>query len=489
VINATASLEVRKLLSSNFDKVSDLYKRLAGPEGDDRRRSERIKQELCSAEFDRIESPSLRLEKFVHLGGDTKRFEMEAVIACSKKITVKFSPLSSRLPSPGRKLTMKLMGRLIVNQAGGVLENAGLCLHRYFGCPYIPGSTIKGIARHAAWSEWVESRERNFAEKIVVVFGFPTGDAWKKGGREADPEDCLDDFIKSSHPNLFGENGLFSAFSGTVSFLSAFPVGRKAILVTDILNCHHMKYYNGDADYLRQSEGRAVDNESPNPQFFPAVEIGADFEFSIMPSRGLSDKVMEKIGLGEFDPMSFAEKYLQIGLEVYGIGAKTAAGYGWFKRDKEMEDVVAEQRKKEEVEAMAKKEEEDRMASLSPEERQALEYWKTITGDHDSYIISKFKEIKNLPEEERNNLLILCRTEARRIWLAQFKQFRAAEKEISVLEKQVAGLTGKKAAKQLKKLNRKKENVGKDLDKFRSRVEPVLEQAEADGIALPEVGS
>ena len=413
---------------------------------------------------EKLLSASLRLTKYARVN-ETGKGPIDWVCEGVMKL-----PATDFTDLPGAEsIIMRLRSNLIINQGGGVLENAGLCLHRFSGCPYIPGSAVKGTARHAAWHEWSESQDIELAKNIALTFGYPTN------------EDELDKFLKSKFPDLFGEKGKLATFAGTVSFLPAFPV-EKPELVVDIVNCHHTKYYQGNQ--------LPYDNENPIPIFFPAVEAGAQFEFVICPALRNWQHLAQVFGLKAFDPpINFALKYLRIGLEEQGIGAKTAAGYGWFKRDKEMEDVVAEQRKKEQVDVMAKKEEEDRMASLSPEERQALEYWKTITGDHDSYIINKFKEIKTLPEDERNNLLILCRNEARRIWLGQCKQFRAAEKEISVLEKQVAGLTGKKAAKQLKKLNKKKENASKNLDKFRSRVEPVLEEAAALGIALPEVGS
>ena len=53
----------------------------------------------------------------------------------------------------------QLQSRLLVNMAGGVMENAGLCLDR-FGLPCIPGSAVKGCARRAALAalhEWCET--------------------------------------------------------------------------------------------------------------------------------------------------------------------------------------------------------------------------------------------------------------------------------------------------------------------------------------------
>src|SRR6266571_1976735 len=56
-------------------------------------------------------------------------------------------------------LFAQLQSRLMVNMAGGVMENAGLCLDR-FGLPCIPGTAVKGCARRAAVAalhEWVEA--------------------------------------------------------------------------------------------------------------------------------------------------------------------------------------------------------------------------------------------------------------------------------------------------------------------------------------------
>ena len=50
----------------------------------------------------------------------------------------------------GVSIVAKLEGRMAINLAEGLIENAGICLDRLFGLPYIPGSAVKGIARHAA---------------------------------------------------------------------------------------------------------------------------------------------------------------------------------------------------------------------------------------------------------------------------------------------------------------------------------------------------
>src|SRR2546426_923971 len=60
--------------------------------------------------------------------------------------------------SPDQILFAQIQSRFMVNMAGGVMENAGLCLDR-FGMPYIPGTAVKGCARRMSIQELVEARE------------------------------------------------------------------------------------------------------------------------------------------------------------------------------------------------------------------------------------------------------------------------------------------------------------------------------------------
>ena len=77
-----------------------------------------------------------------------------------------------------------------------------------------------------------------------------------------------------------------------------------------MVNCHHPRYYAGNL-------GVATDDESPNPQFFPAVKENTEFVFSIVPLRPDANLVK-------------AKEWLVEAITTYGAGAKTSAGYGWF---------------------------------------------------------------------------------------------------------------------------------------------------------------
>ena len=277
-----------------------------------------ISEELkCLGVRENCESPSLRLTKYLEIGDKTKATEVNAVVACANKYVPQHVKETSLFTIPkqngtdGVTIVATLKSRLIVNQAGGILENAGLCLHRHFGYPYIPGSAVKGLARHAAWCEWKaeedEDKKLEIAKKIAEVFGYPTGD-----------KDGLDEFLK---PHV-------KECSGTVCFMAAEPVG-KAPLVTDIVTCHHADYY--------KNGGVALDNEEPNPQPFPTVESGAKFQFQIVPLRNCS-----------LDTLNWAKQWLISAITVYGIGAKTAAGYGWFAYE-DLSEVKADSKIMEEI--------------------------------------------------------------------------------------------------------------------------------------------
>ena len=253
-----------------------------------------VREILGGDKFPHCESPSLRLEKFVRIGDNAKREEIDAVVKCQRERGGKPRPLP--LPPGGVRFPARLKSRLIVNQAGGILENAGMCLHPHFGYPFIPGSAVKGVARHAAWCEWnaAEGAEKErLAHDIARVFGFPTND------------NSLDKFLAS-----LGDD---TRRGGCVSFWAAEPEG-KASLVTDIVNCHHMKYYGSE-----NSSAVAHDDEQPNPQFFPAVAEGGLFLFTLVPVRGA--------GAAE---VALAKGWLIRALTENGVGAKTSAGYGWF---------------------------------------------------------------------------------------------------------------------------------------------------------------
>ncbi len=298
-----------------------------------------VKKLLGGEGFPLCQSPSLRLNKFVRLSGKTKGEEFSAVVQCHFKHSVPIPVVFSKDALRSKNavsFSATLAGNLIVNQAGGILENAGLCLHSHFGTPYIPGSAVKGVARHAAWVEWNEEKDetkkKEIAEKIAHVFGYPTGD-------------------KELDKYLVAQGWKDKASSGSICFMSAIP-NTVVKLVVDIVNCHHPDYYAGKVD-------TAYDNESPNPQVFPAVVKGVKFRFTLFPIKGRGEKYLE-----------MAKGWLIEAITTSGVGAKTAAGYGWFSYDPEEAKREEARRIKQEAEARQKAED---LAREEDEKRKAQE--------------------------------------------------------------------------------------------------------------------
>ncbi|HXK60583.1 MAG TPA: type III-B CRISPR module RAMP protein Cmr6 [Acidobacteriota bacterium] len=216
--------------------------------------------------------------------------------------------LESILPAARRSVFFrgKLQSRLIVNQAGGVIENAGLCLDPHFGIPYIPGSALKGIARAAALSLCKEQKADIF--EILAVFGWAPG---------AEDLRLLEDG---------GASLPYKAFSGTVAFLAAYPVS-ECRLVLDVVTCHHGEYYR-DLNIPMNRQ----DTEAPVPNVFPTIEGGCQFGFTLVCcDQARVQEARTRLSLSStFDPLEAAKKWLVQALTDHGVGAKTAAGYGWF---------------------------------------------------------------------------------------------------------------------------------------------------------------
>ncbi|MEG1980493.1 MAG: type III-B CRISPR module RAMP protein Cmr6, partial [Victivallaceae bacterium] len=218
---------------------------------------------------DTTDSISLRMKKFVLSKKDGKFDEWQKICDCANG-----KRLKPRSPLPGALgFTAALRGRMMVDHNGDVL-NASLNIHRFFGFPMIPGSALKGISRHMA-RQAVINGELEQADFLRVWGSEP--------GRQREEEEIC---------------------AGTVAFLAAEPVDEKWKLVVDILNNHN-----------------DCDTKNPIPVFFPAVERGARFAFSVYPLKSSAAQAGDA---------ELALKYLKLALSENGVGAKTAAGYGWF---------------------------------------------------------------------------------------------------------------------------------------------------------------
>lgn len=219
------------------------------------------------------------------------------------------------------ELHAQLQSRLMVNMASGVFENGNLALDRNSGIPYIPGSAVKGCARRFAihtLAEAPEDQKTNLLGEIAAVFGW--GDQDWKSGRNRNGEFFSDfelacgtqwDACKSAFQHLVPQS------IGRIAFLPAYPVDGDPGIELDVVTGHHSRYYANSSP-----SAVATDTEEPVPVIFPAVSAAGKprFVFTLLPLRPDDQHLAEK-----------ARDWLRQGLEGFGIGAKTAAGYGWFK--------------------------------------------------------------------------------------------------------------------------------------------------------------
>ena len=390
-------------------------------------------------------------------------------------------PAGLRL-KPEEILYAQLQSRLMVNMAGGVMENAGLCLDRS-GAPYIPGTAVKGCARRMAIQSLLEAREAKeptdklarLLADIALVFGWGEQD-WKtrqdivsKLRPKRDDTDevfaqrCQEswkakrsDFAYAVGDGLWGEVATAAHmllpntdhFAGTVSFLPAYPHHLPANdLELDIVTCHHPKYYRDDPDMPV-----ALDIEEPNPVVFPAVAAGIVFQFVILPihrawvgvvgevsdivdSSGRTGNAAARGKAGNRGPeapatvrpevcptparlLTRAREWLRQGLETFGLGAKTAAGYGWFDASEDFNQrFLAEQREKAEAEAERLKAEQAVLEVKAKERADTEEKERqrgSLTPD-DSWMA----QFKTFPEAKRREVINKFAFEEERWWPTQ----------------------------------------------------------------------
>jgi CRISPR-associated protein Cmr6 len=216
------------------------------------------------------------------------------------------------------KFRLKTAYRLVIGAGYPSFIENGFMFHHVYGIPYIPGETLKGLARtvfilsvaeaikgetklskiEEGLSEEAEGISYQIPEKINIILDNYT------------IENPVETFRK-----IFGSKER----RGQVIFFDAYPVdfNPSKHFEADIMNSHYGDYY--------QSGKAPADWLSPNPIHFLALKEGIDFEFSL--------------GLAPLEPMEdneekllleTARKLLKIGLENFGVGNKKRKGYGWF---------------------------------------------------------------------------------------------------------------------------------------------------------------
>jgi CRISPR type III-B/RAMP module RAMP protein Cmr6 len=357
----------------------------------------------------------------------------------------------------------RLQSRLLINVAGSVMENAGLNLDRY-GIAYIPGSAVKGCARRAALAtlrQWTETGVKPaggdclapaaapFTDRqsmllaIVRVFGC-TDLEWSTAKTNDLEWSCGNDWeTLSLHARrvLNQETGSNDSVKpnrrGAVAFLPAYPADPQKMppneLELDVLTPHHKEYYGSEKLTV------ALDNENPVPVYFPAIAAGLAYRFTLVPLIPSQDSNLVR----------WAALWLSTGIQVLGLGAKTAAGYGWFQDLTEQIRKEAAKKAAAEAEARRKQEEEDKrkrereakeeqeahLASLPKDQRADAELKNKAAnkGTFNQHLI-KFATLD--PEQQAAIVRWLATTdEGKAYWLDEIKDGKRWRPVISTINR------------------------------------------------------
>ena len=179
---------------------------------------------------------------------------------------------------------LQVDGRLIIGLGAESVLETSVMLHRIYGLPYIPGSALKGLAAFYA-------------------------------RQELDPELWGQD--KPAYETVFGT----TTTAGFVNFHDALYIPgtghNRQALHTDILTVHHADYYMEKEARHYPGPAAPADWDSPVP--VPLLSATGHYLLALSATPAC-DETKEWV--------TRAQQILAEALAQYGIGAKTASGYG-----------------------------------------------------------------------------------------------------------------------------------------------------------------
>ncbi len=188
----------------------------------------------------------------------------------------------------GSAFTMMTAERLVAGLgASHVLETA-LTLDRNTGLPYLPGSTVKGLAR--AWGLLEVAAQLNVKLEDTDAEGQPLLNTVAEL-LIAEPDETLLQTLRRLRPTSDVENAeayiqWFRLIFGSqinaaaVCFLDAIYYGESAPqYASDVMTPHYVNYYT-------ENGGRPPsEDDNPNPVSFITVDRGNTFAFGLVPRK------------------------------------------------------------------------------------------------------------------------------------------------------------------------------------------------------------
>jgi CRISPR-associated protein Cmr6 len=157
------------------------------------------------------------------------------------------------------------------------VEN-GFAWHETLGTPYLPGSGLKGVLR-----------------------------TWATRWTETDP---------ATVDRIFGDHDDETIGVGSIVFLEAVPASPVELEV-DVMTPHYQTWHQEGPPRV------PADWHDPTPIPFLVTAAGSDFHFALLP-RVQNDTCRKDLDV--------VTEWIDDALEWLGVGAKTAVGYGRFKK-------------------------------------------------------------------------------------------------------------------------------------------------------------
>lgn len=201
--------------------------------------------------------------------------------------------------------------RLIPGLGGANVMETNLTLHHIYGIPYLPGSSLKGLARAFAIEELREIYGIKTYKQVEQLLLVEELDTDSLGGY---PRSLSLETI-TMYRHLFGTQER----AGDALFFDAYPIGNVQTEV-DVMTPHYKDYY----DEMEKKSPYQWPVDYLDPTIIPFLVVkGTTFKFRIAVRfnrrKGSSDFYLKKV-----------TQLLKDGLQGLGIGAKTMVGYGYF---------------------------------------------------------------------------------------------------------------------------------------------------------------
>jgi len=112
---------------------------------------------------------------------------------------------------------------------------------------------------------------------------------------------------------------------GKIIFFDAFPLCEPQVKA-DVMNPHYGPYYSDSLNKVPPA-----DYHNPKPIFFLTVE-NTEFKFIVGINENYNIVIQEGLFEGK-QPLEVTYEYIKKALSEHGIGAKTAAGYGYMNNE------------------------------------------------------------------------------------------------------------------------------------------------------------